>query len=488
MSARIRTVAVLLSTALASACGGATPGTSGEDGSAPAASAGEGGAAPRSLVLVTIDTLRADHMSTYGYARPTTPFIDALARDGTLFQNAFAHAPLTLPSHSSIMTGQLPAAHGARTNWEPVRDEGLETLAERCREHGMETAAIVAGFVLNRRFGLDQGFDFYDDEFESSYRRAEEVFAATMRWVSGRATERPYFLWVHFMDAHGPYMPPPRAIVELGEALPRNPQVLEAARRAAILENRTPTEDELHWLEVLYDGEIRYVDAVLARLMGELDGRGMLDDALIVLTADHGEGFDHDYYFDHGDRLYDSQLHVPLLIVDRAGTRVPRGRVVEDLVRSVDILPTVSELMGWDSRELAGSSLAPFFEDGGPRRPRIALGETYLRRAKGYSQHAGLAPSERSAGSLFALRTQERKLIQTVFADRDARLECYDVGVDPAEEHDLAGALPEGAEDLRALLGRYAEVAGPISGELDPTLSADERAKLESLGYSGDGE
>ena len=442
----------------------------------------------RNVLLVTIDTLRADHMSAYGYARPTTPFIDGLAREGTLFRNAFAHAPLTLPSHSSIMTGQLPAKHGARTNWEPVHDEGVETLAERCRQRGLETAAVVAGFVLNRRFGLDQGFDFYDDEFESGYRRADEVFAAATRWMGARSPERPYFLWLHFMDAHGPYMPPPRAIVELGETLPQDPRRLEEARRAAILENRPPSEEELRQLELLYDGEIRYVDAVLAMLFAELEKRGMLADTLVVLTADHGEGFDHDYYFDHGDRLYDSQLHVPLILVERPASRVPRGRVVEDLVRSVDILPTISELMGWERRELAGSSLTPFFSDGASQRPRVALSETYLRRAKGYSQHTGLAPSERSAGSLYSLRSLERKLIQTVLTDRDARLECYDVAADPGEERDLSATLPEGAAELRAALARYVDLAGPISGEFDPTLSDEDVEKLESLGYSGDGE
>jgi arylsulfatase A-like enzyme len=316
-----------------------------------------GGVAPdANLVLVTVDTLRPDRMSAYGYERETSPRLDAFAREGARFELAYAPMSATLPSHATIFTGQYPISHGVVKNGVPLPAEN-EMLAEILRDFGYQTAAFVSSFVLDRRFGLDQGFERYDDDFtgadpsmvESRWegyeveifdRRAEHTTRDAAHWLETQRSDAPFFLFVHYFDPHAPYAPPGEASLRFHEA--------GVGQRTA-------------WRN-LYDAEVAYLDTHLGTLLDALDRLGLAADTLVVITSDHGEGlWDHGAQM-HGVQIYEEQVRVPLLV--RWPGRIPPGRVIEAPVGLIDIAPTLLDLLGIGvgSRRLAGSSLAAALE------------------------------------------------------------------------------------------------------------------------------
>ena len=236
-----------------------------------------------SLLLVSIDTLRADHVGVYGAVDARTPVIDRLAAEGTRFTTAIASAPLTLPSHASILTGLYPPHHGVRYNGISRLLPSFDTLTERLRDAGYATGAVVGSAVLAGKYGLDQGFDHYDDDTRSrgdpAERPASEVTDGALAWLEH--AERPFFLWVHYYDPHERYAPP------------------------------APFADRFAGRP--YDGEVAYVDAELGRLFDSLAARGELDEALIVVTSDHGESLGEHAELTHSYSLYDAVLAVPLV-------------------------------------------------------------------------------------------------------------------------------------------------------------------------------
>ena len=275
---------------------------------------------PQNLLLITIDTLRADHLGCYGNQNIQTPTIDALAAQGMLFQQAFTPVPITLPSHASILTALYPPAHGIRDNGYFILDDSHQTLAEILKEKGYITGAIVASYVLNSRFGLAQGFDFYEDNIVPDpngnnpfryERRADAVVALAEDWLSKNKGEK-FFLWLHLFDPHDPYEPP-------------EPYKSEYAQ--------TP-----------YDGEIAFTDACLGQLLKKMEELKIQQNTLIVLTSDHGEGLGEHGEKTHSTFIYDTTLHVPL-IISIPGLKAA-GRSYDFLVRTTDILPTALGLMG----------------------------------------------------------------------------------------------------------------------------------------------
>lgn len=376
---------------------------------------------PSSVVLVTIDTLRADRLGAYG-GSASTPNLDAVARNGALFRNAFAQSPLTLPSHSSILTGTLPTHHGVRDNGRFRLSEEMETLAEILKAQGYSTAAFVGAFPVDSRFGLGQGFDQYDDDFPRSTsrvafaeRRAGDVVVAARRWLE-KKNPGPYFLWVHLFDPHAPYEPP------------------------------APFSKD-------YEGEIAYVDESLSGLLQSVG-----NEALLAITADHGEGLG-----DHGERthslfVYDSTLRIPLLL---RGPGVPPGTVIEEQVRSIDILPTLLELSGHEGAcsSCQGRSLAPALR-GETLPPAPSYAETYFPSLNlGWSE-------------LKSLRKDGWKMIAA------PEPELFDLSADPSETRNLAGIHPERAREMSAELASMGgeAVAAPAS---DPETAR----VLRSLGY-----
>ena len=288
---------------------------------------GRTAAHPPNVLLITIDTLRWDHVGAYGATGVATPALDSLAARGVRFETAIAHVPLTGPSHASILTGLTPVRHGVRDNGAFVLAPALPTLATKLRAGGYTTAGFISGFPLERRFGFANGFETYDDRLPrgrsardaaATERHADETTDRVIAWLSGRPRPAaaanggaPWFLWVHYFDPHAPYEPP-----------------LEYLRKYA---------------DHPYDGEIAFVDAQIGRLFDHLSGRGDLAQTVVLVTADHGESLGEHGEDTHGVFIYDATLRVPWIM---AGPGVPAGRVASIVARGVDVLPTLLDLAG----------------------------------------------------------------------------------------------------------------------------------------------
>ena len=396
------------------------------------------------LLLVTFDTTRWDHMGYATGQKGLTPMLDAMAQRGTWFSDAVTVAPLTLVSHTSIMTGLYPPHHGVRDNGiysVPARDE---TLAERLKDAGYATHAVVSAFVLDSQFGLDQGFDGYDDDLSSGPQRIQFMFkeikaaqtsAKAVRWLEQeRPKDRPFFLWVHFFDPHANYDPPP----DVAKLFPNDP----------------------------YSGEIHYADRELGRIFKSLDDSGLLDKTVFAFTADHGDSLGEHGEKTHGIFVYNSTTHVPMIL---EGPGVPKGRRVDALARTVDLVPTILELLRLPpAKGLDGRTLSPLWS-GREKDDRVAYLESLTPVL-----NFGWAP-------LRALRTSRWKVIEAPHP------EAYDEAHDPKEGHNLAapGAdEPAAAADLAAKLAGYAASDPFEHGEQQPgEVPQETRQKLAALGY-----
>jgi arylsulfatase A-like enzyme/Flp pilus assembly protein TadD len=389
---------------------------------------------PPNVLLVTIDTLRADRLGAYGYAAAATPVLDGLAGRGVRFTTAIAHAPLTAPSHASILTGLIPLGHGVRDNGAFVLPKQPRTLAEVFHAAGYSTAAFVSGFPLDRRYGFARGFDSYDDHLQrggdgrrAAYveRSAADVSRAFLAW---RKTARgPWLAWVHYFDPHAPYEPP-------GDLLAR-------------------------FASSPYDGEIASVDRELGALLKAADSGASR--TLVLVTSDHGESLGEHGEATHGVFVYDATLRVPFLL---AGPGVPRGRVSDVVARGIDVLPTLADYAG-----LA----APAGVDGRSLRP-AANGEA-MADAPAYAESL-FCSLNLGWAELHAMRSARYKLIEA------PRPELYDVATDPGERQDVLGAHGPEAETLRAGLRRALETRPPEAAQ---DAGSEARERLRALGYVG---
>src|SRR3954451_20541470 len=291
-------------------------------------------AAPRNLILITIDTLRADHVGAYGAATAATPTLDALARGGARFDQGQTAVPLTGPSHATILTGQYPPTHGVRGNVNFTLGSTYPTLATRLQRRGYATAAFVGAYPVAAAFGFNQGFDTFDEEFHESSpddngaeRRANEVADASLRWLSARAGG-PFFAWLHFYDPHAPYDPP------------------------------APYRDRFAGRP--YDGEIAFADAQIGRVLDAVHASGRDRDTVVMVLADHGEGLGDHGELTHAVLTYQSTMRVPWVV---AGPGGPEGREIATRVATIDLVPTALALVGADEdRSLLGRNLRPLLE------------------------------------------------------------------------------------------------------------------------------
>jgi arylsulfatase A-like enzyme len=434
----------------------------------------------RSVVLVTVDTLRADHVGHQGYERRTTPAADRLAATGVAFASAIAQAPETLPSIASILTGTYPIDHGLRENGY-VLHGGPRTLAEILRQRGYGTAAFVSSAILDPSQGLARGFDTYDAERPHPFllvthgqRRADETTAAAIEWLRRRDRGRPFLLWVHYIDPHSLY-DPPAPYDELFRAGPYDGRVrMDPRQFFGIIRGEVALgAEDTQYLIDRYDGEIAFADAGLARLLEALDGLG-LDDTLVIYTADHGESLgEHGYRFDHGDYLYENQIRVPLVL---RHPRLPAGRVVRDQVELVDIMPTIAEVIGLPHESAwRGRSLLPVAAgDGRSQVLRLAFAESDSCRPESVRRCAPVG----LGGKLYALRTNAWKLI----ADPGQQsVALYDLRNDPGELTDRVAAHPDVAAEFRRHLDRL--LASGARAEEMQTVGKETVERLRSLGY-----
>lgn len=310
------------------------------------------------IVLIVIDTLRADHLGCYNYFRDTSPNIDQFARSATVFENAFTPIAVTLPAHISLFTGLNPIEHGTRANiqhdgkpfgWRA----GMRTITEMLRDAGYQTAAFVSCTPLKASAGLDAGFDVYEDPGRSSLRVAETTAGAAVQWLRGAAAdsaERSIFLFAHFFDPHAPLRPPAKHAERFADDAGLSTWIKERKIPERVEETECQGGDATRPLHNLYDAEIHYADAQIARLLQAIRDLGLWDDALIIITADHGEGLNQHGWRAHG-RIYDEQLRVPLIVKFPAAlqrTMPPRDGTLMSLI---DVFPTVLDRIEIDGKE-----------------------------------------------------------------------------------------------------------------------------------------
>ncbi|MHB8055678.1 MAG: sulfatase-like hydrolase/transferase, partial [Candidatus Aminicenantales bacterium] len=396
------------------------------------------------VVLITVDTLRADRIGCYGFNQIATPVIDQFAAQGVRFESCTAQTPLTLPSHTTLMTGTLPLFHGVRDNGGYVVPPELETMAELYKKKGFETAAFISAYVLDSKWGLNQGFDYYFDRFDLSrfekislgsvQRPGGETMDEALRWLETKK-DKPFFAWIHLYDPHTPYEPPS----PFKEQYPKHP----------------------------YLGEIAYADSQLGRLWSFLKDRGLKDRTFLVFAGDHGESLNEHEETCHGFFVYEAAIHVPLIFV--TPFKRLQGVTAPDNVSLADVLPTVCEMSGLaPPARIQGRSLVPLFFKPGSSPERLIYAETfYPRFHNGWSE-------------LQSFRDGKYKMILS------PEPELYDLSVDPDEKTNIIEKKRDVFLNINDRGSDFMAAAAANGFELDARkIDEETRAKLASLGYIG---
>ena len=396
------------------------------------------------VIVITLDTTRADRLPCYGRQDLATPTLDAFAARGVRFEKCYAQTPLTLPSHTTLMTGTLPLFHGIRDNGGFFVPEKLTTMAELFKDRGYETAAFIAAFVLDSKWGLNQGFDTYYDKFDMSkfkrislgtvQRPANEILDQALPWLDSRKDKK-FFAWLHLYDPHSPYDPP-------------------------------PPYDRIY-ANHPYLGEIAFADSQISRLWSWLESNALLEKTFIVFAGDHGESLGEHEEQSHGFFVYQAAIHVPLVIV----TPFPKlqGVVSAEVTTLADVLPTVCDMAGLPvPAEVQGKSLLPtFFARRRPVTP-LAYSETYYPRF-----HYGWS-------DLKSIQDARYKLILAPVP------ELYDTLADPGEEKNLVYLEKKVYESLSAKAEAFIQAASQNAYETDYSkIDEETREKLAALGYVG---
>jgi arylsulfatase A-like enzyme/tetratricopeptide (TPR) repeat protein len=392
------------------------------------------------ILLITLDTTRADHLGSYGYEQAKTPHLDSLAREGMRFARVYCPAPTTLPSHCSIMSGLYPITHGVRNNGHNL-PPGIKMLAEILKGHGYMTSAFVSSFSVDSRFGIGRGFEVYDDTFQSQMplkspnaeRRAENTFAKFSRWLDNNWQNK-FFTWIHYFDPHLPYDPP--------------------------LPYREEFEDHL------YDGEIAYMDHYVGSVLEELKEKGIIEKTIIVVAGDHGEGLGDKGETGHGIFIYEETLRVPLIFHNL--NIFPRPQVIESTVRLIDVAPTILDIIGLkdESAGMQGQSLAGWLKGKSKEDLNSFVETVYPRENFGWSELVGIIEDH-------------WKFIQA------PQCELYDLKNDPGEEMNLYSQLndkaSEMAKKLKKELVRFSRF--PKNPDVQVVDRTEILKKLGSLGY-----
>jgi arylsulfatase A-like enzyme len=460
----------------------------------------------RNVLVLTLDTTRADHLEGFGAAPGSTPALARLAAEGVRFRDVTCAAPTTLASHAALFTGTYPHTHGVARNGY-VLDPANVTAAELFREAGFRTAAVLGSFVLERRFGLDQGFELYDQRFdelsseanEQSQRSAGKVTAAVLEAVDTFGDER-WFCFAQYFDPHKPYAPPVAGEAgSTAEDFEASARFHQERRFGAARGLTAPVEQGLprEWLgraagedapedarlRRLYAAEVAYLDQALAELLAGLEQRGVLDETLVVLTADHGESFtEHHDLWNHGLWLYQTTVRVPLCLRFPDGRG--RGQVFDEPVSGIDLLPTLCELVGLPRpARCEGTSLVPLL-DGAPlergplfceaTQPGVAL------------ETAGEWGNRRKPK---AIRAGRYKLLWSPYTGSE---ELFDLAADPLERRNLLDDVltPELTavhERLARELRRWSRAAEPLPSSFDSSLLDQTIERLSGLGYTEGG-
>ena len=390
------------------------------------------------VVLISVDTCRADYLSCYGQAGRTTPNIDQIAGQGVIFKNVVTAAPMTLPAHCSMLTGTIPPYHGVHDNLDYRLNESEVTLAEILKEHGFVTGGIISASVLSSQFGIGQGFDTFNDRFEKAgmselmvERRGGQTTRLALDWLGQHKDER-FFLFLHYFDPHFDYEPPEPFASEFAD----NP----------------------------YAGEIAYTDYCIALVIQKLKELGLFDSSLIIIAGDHGEMLGEHGELTHGYFIYESAIKVPLIF------KLPgqnKAKEVEELVGLIDIVPTVCGLLDIvPPAQVQGTDLRPYL-----------FGKSVLSSER-HVYTESLIPTKYNANTLVGVVTDKLKYIQTT------RPELYDIAKDRQESENLINQSPQQVRVFQDRLRKILEESVPTSGPSSKTLLDEQtRNRLESLGY-----
>jgi len=475
------------------------------DGTAPAASR----FGIRHVVLVSIDTLRADHLGCYGHEFIESPHLDALASEGILFTQHVSTASTTLASHTSMLSGTYPHTHGVARNGYFVPDSNV-MLAEILRDAGFETAGFIGAAPLDRTVNFDQGFEHYDHRYTTVFdpspsgyqRRAAEVTDAVVDWLAqtDAGKRRPVFLFVHYFDVHAPYEAPEpwggmyrEGDPELDGVLEQLDDPLRTMREALRLpgpdpERRFAERIEAHLpgavrvaraLAAEYGAEISYTDHHLGRLFSALDQAGLWNEALVVVTSDHGETlFEHSNVFDHGESVYETEIRTPLIVRLPGGSH--GGRRSHRLVSAIDVVPTILDALGLAAQPtIEGQSFVDEITGSMPPREPVFAEATKPWRIARFSDD----PLWPNRGKFQCVRNERYKYM---FRLPDSQFRLYDLQQDPLEQNDLVGTAqaPDAlVRDLDSHLRRWRDAADPAPSE--PVSVKEQLDALRTLGYLG---
>jgi arylsulfatase A-like enzyme len=446
----------------------------------------------RHVLLLTVDTLRPDYLSINGYDRPSSPFLDSLLSTGTRFDRALTPIPRTTPALASLLTGCYPHTTGVRTLFDTLLTD-VHSIAQLAKQRGYNTVAVVSNHVLPPSRELNRGFDIYD--FAGDARDAAQTTDAAIRQLGSFGRGDRMFVWVHYIDPHVPYYPP----VELArdfdpdyrgryrdhfgevrggvgnEAYPK-----DIGKIRAVFQNDLPDEVNAH-IRRLYAADVRFNDDNIERLLQWMRSQ-LGDDWTIVFTSDHGESLgEHDYYYDHGDYVYNATLRVPLGFVFPPGDELGGSRTIDDWVSLIDVMPTLMEILDFEippdlSYSIEGRSLAPYLR-GEPLPPRPFFAEC------GWCFHRPYVPRRVSfdvPGRFRSVIVGEWKLIWTPGQTGDLKYELYDLADDPHETVNLIAEHPDQANKLIALLKRWTDLSDDRKHR---KISDSDMKLLRSLGY-----
>ena len=437
---------------------------------------GCGGESDYNVLVITIDTLRPDRLGCYGYNRPTSPRIDEVAAGSVLFEQVVCSSPQTLPSHASIFTGLHPRTHKSISHESVLPDE-VTTLAEILKERGYRTAAFISSHVLDRKYGLNQGFDRYWQVNEvmrpkqrelAQQRGIDPTTNEVLSWLEENGQSK-FFAWIHWFHPHRPYAPPLEVRAKfvgdyLGDANSSTEFIMKVWRDEVDL----PDED-VRYISQLYDGEIAFTDQQVGRVLDALDSLGISGKTIVVITADHGEMlYEHEYYFGHDIALYEECIMIPL-IINHPGLGVTPKRL-PGLVQSIDIFPTLLGFLGIESLEgTEGKSLEPLVIGAETRTAEYAFSETFPFPEKAMPRHA--------------VRTQSQKLIWREVKEGSLTKHLYDLGTDPGEMSDVMADGPEAARALDRALHEWIKAEGLHPAPIPTAKEAGRIQILRSLGY-----
>jgi arylsulfatase A-like enzyme len=421
---------------------------------------------PQNVLLITIDTLRADHLGCYGYSRKITPSLDELASQGIVFENAFAVMPTTVPSHGSILFGTWPRIHGSTSNLYRFSNKSLSFLPKVLQSGGYSTAAFISIDHLFHAVRAVPGFETIEGAAPGETRSAETTLSLALQWLKAKKRQR-FFLWTHLWEPHQPYDLHPEFMNKIHPGFKN-----DVAQRYSFQAKGAYTKEGIQKMIDLYDNEIAYVDHQVGRFFQELKRTSVLDNTIVIVTADHGESLDEileteGYGFDHGEFLYDSQLHVPLIVILPHSSRT--GMRISQIVTLLDIMPTILDMSGLRiPSSVHGISLLPFLQN---RRPSHTDQLVFLHRGKYLNRESHPLLGEEE----FGVRNGQYKLIITAETHQSFLYRNFHEGT-PILKNPIE-------RELQKSLQTWLQMTDRFKSRHSIAVSDDEAERLRSLGY-----